>query len=180
MTMDNTIENLATYAPLGRSGLCVSPLCIGTMTFGNEEGWGSSEATARTLLARYLEAGGNFVDTADLYTGGDSERMLGKFMREMNNRDRLVLATKYTFNQFPEDPNAGGNSRKHLREALHASLQRLQTDYIDLYWMHTWDTMTPRRGSHEHLERPRAGRQDSLSRPERRARLVRRVCTDPC
>lgn len=141
--MSDAIESLSTYHALGRSGLAVSPLCLGTMTFGNEEGWGTSEANARTLFTRYLDAGGNFVDTADLYTGGDSETFLGRFMKDMGNRDRLVLATKGTFSQHPADPNGGGNSRKHLTEACEASLGRLQTDYIDLYWVHVWDRVTP-------------------------------------
>jgi len=141
--MPNRIAGLDKYYLLGRSGLRVSPLCLGTMTFGNEAGWGTSEANARMLFQRYLEAGGNFIDTADGYTGGDSERMLGKFMRDMGNRDRLVLATKFTVNQHPTDPNGGGNSRKHMMDALHTSLRRLQTDHIDLYWVHVWDTMTP-------------------------------------
>jgi aryl-alcohol dehydrogenase-like predicted oxidoreductase len=141
--MSEKIASLSRYHALGRSGLAVSPLCLGTMTFGNEEGWGASEATARDLFTRYLEAGGNFVDTADLYTGGDSESYLGRFMKDLGNRDRLVLATKGTFSQRPEDPNGGGNSRKHLTEACEASLRRLQTDYIDLYWVHVWDLVTP-------------------------------------
>jgi len=141
--MPNRIAGLDQYYLLGRSGLRVSPLCLGTMTFGNEAGWGTSEANARMLFQRYLEAGGNFIDTADGYTGGDSERMLGKFMRDMGNRDRLVLATKFTVNQHPNDPNGGGNSRKHMMDALHRSLRHLQTDHVDLYWVHVWDTMTP-------------------------------------
>ncbi len=139
----NRIPSLARYTLLGRSGLRVSPFCLGTMTFGNEAGWGSSEATARSIFDRYLEAGGNFLDTADLYTGGDSERMLGKFMKDANNRASVVLATKFTFNQRPGDPNAGGNGRKHIMEAIEGSLRRLATDYIDLYWLHAWDQMTP-------------------------------------
>lgn len=137
------IKSLAEYSLLGRSGLRVSPLCLGTMTFGNEKGWGTAEKSAREIFDRYLEAGGNFIDTANGYTGGDSEKMLGKFMKDADNRDRLVLATKFTFNANPGDPNAGGNSRKHMMEAVDASLRRLQTDYIDLYWMHAWDTLTP-------------------------------------
>lgn len=143
MENDSRIPSLARYHLLGRSGLRISPLCLGTMTFGNPQGWGTTEDIARQIFQRYLEAGGNFIDTADGYTGGDSERMLGKFMREMGNRDRLVLATKFTVNQHPNDPNGGGNSRKHMMDALHTSLRRLQTDHVDLYWMHVWDTMTP-------------------------------------
>jgi aryl-alcohol dehydrogenase-like predicted oxidoreductase len=113
------------------------------MTFGTEWGWGSEESVARAIFARFLEAGGNFVDTADGYTEGKSEELLGKFMKEMKNRDALVVASKYTFSTRPGDPNGGGNGRKHLREAVEASLRRLQTDYLDLYWMHTWDVLTP-------------------------------------
>jgi aryl-alcohol dehydrogenase-like predicted oxidoreductase len=138
-----TIPSLASYHLLGRSGLRVSPLCLGTMTFGTEWGWGSAADTARTIFARYLEAGGNFIDTADGYTNGTSEQLIGTFMKDMNNRDSIVLATKYTFAGRLGDPNGGGNGRKHTIEALEASLRRLQTDYVDLYWMHCWDALTP-------------------------------------
>jgi aryl-alcohol dehydrogenase-like predicted oxidoreductase len=113
------------------------------MTFGTEWGWGSPAATARRIFDRFLDAGGNFVDTADGYTNGKSEEMLGDFMKEVGNRDRVVLATKYTFNGIPGDPNAGGNGRKNLMRALEGSLRRLKTDYVDLYWMHAWDMLTP-------------------------------------
>jgi aryl-alcohol dehydrogenase-like predicted oxidoreductase len=131
------------YTTLGRSGLLVSPLCLGTMTFGTEWGWGAEESVSRGLFERYIEAGGNFIDTADGYTGGKSEEMLGKFIAERKLRDRVVLATKFTFNAEPENPNAGGNGRKNIYRALEGSLRRLQTDYIDLYWLHAWDTITP-------------------------------------
>ena len=131
------------YTTLGRSGLRVSPLCLGTMTFGTEWGWGAEENVSRLLLDRYLEAGGNFIDTADGYTGGRSEEMLGKFIAERKLRDRIVLATKFTFNADPTNPNAGGNGRKNVYRALEGSLHRLQTDYVDLYWLHAWDTVTP-------------------------------------
>lgn len=137
------IESLTHYSLLGRSGLRVSPLCLGTMTFGTEWGWGSPAETAGRILNRYLEAGGNFLDTADMYTGGTSEEMLGKFLKESGNRDRVVLATKFTFNGFPGDPNGGGNGRKNIFRAVESSLRRLQTDYIDLYWLHVWDGLTP-------------------------------------
>jgi aryl-alcohol dehydrogenase-like predicted oxidoreductase len=136
-------KNLNDYVTLGRSGLRVSPLCLGTMTFGNEWGWGSEEQAARAVFDRYIEAGGNFIDTADLYTGGHSEELLGKFIGEGALRDRVVLATKFTFNAEPGNPNAGGNGRKNIYRALESSLRRLQTDYIDLYWLHAWDTVTP-------------------------------------
>jgi aryl-alcohol dehydrogenase-like predicted oxidoreductase len=135
--------NIKDYVTLGRSGLRVSPLTLGTMTFGTEWGWGSEEATARAIFNRYLEAGGNVLDTADGYTNGKSEELVGKFIQEGGLRDRVVLATKFTFNAEPGNPNAGGNGRKNIYRALHGSLRRLKTDYIDLYWLHAWDTVTP-------------------------------------
>jgi len=131
------------YSTLGRSGLRVSPLCLGTMTFGTEWGWGAEESVSRSLFDRYIEQGGNFIDTADGYTGGKSEEMVGKFIADRGLRDRVVLATKFTFNAEAGNPNAGGNGRKNIYRALHGSLRRLKTDYIDLYWLHAWDTVTP-------------------------------------
>lgn len=139
----STIDSLAQYFLLGRSGLRVSPLCLGTMTFGTDWGWGSDEKVARGIFNRFLEAGGNFIDTADMYTGGVSEEMIGKFMKESGNRHEVVVATKYTISSQQGDPNAGGNSRKHMMEAVEGSLGRMQTDYIDLYWVHAWDGLTP-------------------------------------
>jgi aryl-alcohol dehydrogenase-like predicted oxidoreductase len=139
---NSKIDSLANYSLLGRSGLRVSPLCLGTMTFGTEWGWGSPAEAARKILDRYLEAGGNFIDTADMYTGGKSEEMLGQFLKG-SRRDHVVLATKFTFNAAPGDPNAGGNGRKNIMRAIESSLRRLQTDYIDLYWLHVWDGLTP-------------------------------------
>lgn len=136
-------KSLADYCLLGRSGLRVAPFCLGTMTFGTEWGWGSPIAAARQIWGRYLEEGGNFIDTADCYTEGKSEEMIGGFLKESGNRDRVVLATKYTFNGSTGDPNAGGNGRKNIYRALEGSLRRLQTDYVDLYWVHAWDTITP-------------------------------------
>jgi aryl-alcohol dehydrogenase-like predicted oxidoreductase len=135
--------SLQDYVTLGRSGLRVSPLSLGTMTFGTEWGWGSEEAQAREIFDRYVDQGGNFVDTANLYTGGKSEQMVGKFIAEKKLRDRIVLATKFTFNTEQGNPNSGGNSRRNIYQALDASLRRLQADYIDLYWLHAWDTVTP-------------------------------------
>ena len=123
--------------------MLVSPLCLGTMTFGTEWGWGTPEDTSRTLFNHFVDAGGNFIDTADGYTGGRSEEMVGKFIAERKLRDRVVLATKFTFNQEQGNPNSGGNGRKNVYRALEGSLRRLQTDYIDLYWLHAWDTITP-------------------------------------
>jgi aryl-alcohol dehydrogenase-like predicted oxidoreductase len=135
--------SLTDYVTLGRSGLRVSPLSLGTMTFGTEWGWGSEEPQAREIFDRYTEQGGNFVDTANLYTQGKSEQMVGKFIADKKLRDRIVLATKFTFNTEPGNPNSGGNGRKNIYQSLEASLRRLQTDYIDLYWLHAWDTVTP-------------------------------------
>jgi aryl-alcohol dehydrogenase-like predicted oxidoreductase len=131
------------YVTLGRSGLRVSPLCLGTMTFGTEWGWGADEEPSRAMFNRYLEKGGNFVDTADGYTNGKSEQLVGKFLQETKSRDKVVLATKFTFNGEPGNPNANGNGRKNIYRAIEGSLRRLQTDYIDLYWMHAWDMVTP-------------------------------------
>lgn len=136
------IESVATYYTLGRSGLKVSPLCLGTMTFGKEFGWGNTERESEVIFDRYLDAGGNFLDTANFYTEGTSEKYLGRFLKKRRNRDRVVLATKYTLGMYPGDPNGGGNSRKTMMEALDASLRRLQTDYVDIYWMHMHDLQT--------------------------------------
>lgn len=131
------------YYTLGRSGLRVSRLALGTMTFGDDWGWGAAEDTARAMFDRYLAAGGNFIDTADLYTEGSSERLLGKFIADSGSRDRVVLATKFSYNAEPGNPNAGGNGRKNILRAVEGSLRRLRTDYIDLYLLHTWDRITP-------------------------------------
>src|SRR6202046_182954 len=126
---------------LGNSGLRVSEASLGTMTFGDEWGWGSPKAESQKVYEAYREAGGNFIDTANFYTNGTSERFLGEFMQ--GHRDSVVLATKYS-NAVPgNDPNAAGNQRKSMMQALEASLKRLQTDYIDLYWVHIWDGITP-------------------------------------
>ena len=135
--------SLKQFVTLGRSGLRVSPLALGTMTFGTEWGWGSEPAVARQVFDGYIEQGGNFIDTADGYTNGKSEELLGHFIAERGLRERLVLATKFTFNADPANPNAGGNGRKNIYRALEGSLRRLKTDYIDLYWMHVWDMVTP-------------------------------------
>lgn len=135
--------NRSEYFTLGRSGLRVSRLALGTMTFGTDWGWGSDKDTARQIFNRYVDGGGNFVDTADLYTNGVSETWLGEFMRERQLRDRIVLATKFAFSGQPDNPNAGGNGRKHMRRAVEASLRRLDTDFIDLFMLHAWDGLTP-------------------------------------
>ncbi|NEQ63656.1 MAG: aldo/keto reductase [Moorea sp. SIO4A1] len=130
------------YYTLGRSGLRVSRLALGTMTFGTEWGWGADRTTAKTLFDDYVEAGGNFIDTADLYTNGTSETWLGEFIAERNLRDLMVIATKFSYNGEPGNPNAGGNGRKNIMRAVEGSLKRLNTDYIDLYILHTWDRIT--------------------------------------
>ncbi len=131
------------YVTMGRSGLRVSPLCLGTMTFGKEWGWGAEESVSHAIFDRYVDAGGNFIDTADAYTNGTSEQLVGKFVAERKLRDRAVIATKFTFNGDPGNPNAGGNGRKNIYRAIEGSLRRLRIDYIDLYWLHAWDTVTP-------------------------------------
>jgi aryl-alcohol dehydrogenase-like predicted oxidoreductase len=136
-------KSLNEYVTLGRSGLRVSPLSLGTMTFGTEWGWGSEEDVARAVFNTYIDAGGNFVDTANIYTEGRSEELVGKFIAERDLREQVVLATKFTFNPQPGNPNAGGNGRKNIYRSVDDSLRRLQTDYIDLYWLHAWDTVTP-------------------------------------
>lgn len=137
-----------TYDVLGRSGLRVSPFCLGTMTFGTsskwESGaWGTDEDSARKIFDYYVDAGGNFVDTAVNYMQGQSEALVGRFMRERRLRDKIVIGTKFTASTDAANPNAYGNGAKNIRGAIEASLRRLGTDYIDLYWMHFWDTVTP-------------------------------------
>ncbi len=127
---------------LGRSGLPVSPLALGTMTMGNAD-WGSSDDVSRAIFDAYVDAGGNFIDTADVYAGGRSEELVGEFVKARDLRDRIILATKYSWNVGENNPLAGGNGRKHVYRALEDSLRRLQTDHIDLYWMHVWDGVTP-------------------------------------
>jgi aryl-alcohol dehydrogenase-like predicted oxidoreductase len=127
---------------LGPTGLRVSELCLGGMTFGAEDGaWGADARESRRIFDVYREAGGNFVDTANRYMGGRSERVLGDIPR--SGRDEIVLATKYTAGMRPGDPNSTGNHRKSLVGALDASLERLGTDYVDLLWVHAWDGITP-------------------------------------
>jgi aryl-alcohol dehydrogenase-like predicted oxidoreductase len=129
------------YRLLGKSGLRVSEAALGTMTFGDEWGWGSPKAEAQKVYETYREAGGNFIDTANFYTNGTSERFVGEFIQ--GHRESVVLATKYSLAAPGNDPNAAGNHRKNMMQAVEASLKRLQTDYIDLYWVHMWDGITP-------------------------------------
>jgi aryl-alcohol dehydrogenase-like predicted oxidoreductase len=132
---------LDSYRLLGRSGLRVSPLALGTATFGTEWGWGAEKTEARKLFDTYVERGGNFIDTANTYTDGSAERQLGEFTRD--TRESLVLATKYTTLRRPGDPNSTGSHRKSLFASVEASLRRLNTDYVDLLYLHVWDFTTP-------------------------------------
>src|ERR1700723_3879239 len=132
------------YITLGRSGLRVSPFCLGAMTFGEDLGWGSSAEESRQIIDRFVDLGGNFIDTANFYTKGHSEKIIGDHVgRHPARRDRLVIATKFSGNLYPGDPNGGGSGRKSIVAACEHSLRRLQTDYIDLYWLHNWDIHTP-------------------------------------
>jgi len=135
--MKETME----YRTLGRSGLKVSELCLGTMTFGDDWGWGADAAESRRIFDAFADAGGTFVDTSNNYTDGTSETLVGEFAER--GRDRFVLATKYTLTVDRTDPNAGGNHRKSLVRSLDQSLRRLRTDYVDLLWLHMRDATTP-------------------------------------
>lgn len=145
--------SLTDFRTLGRSGLVVSPLALGTMTFGTQ-GWGADAEGSRAIFHAYLEAGGNFIDTADIYAGGVGEEIVGRLIAETGTRDEVVLATKFGFNAGASplasthgtrrgNANAGGNGAKNIHRALDGSLRRLGTDRIDLYWMHIWDGVTP-------------------------------------
>src|SRR5215471_18509336 len=129
------------YRLLGHSGLRVSEACLGTMTFGEDWGWGSSKDESRNVYDAYRATGGNFIDTANVYTNGSSETFLGEFMQ--GHRESMVLATKFANAMQGTDANAAGNHRKSMMQAVEASLKRLKTDYIDVYWMHIWDRLTP-------------------------------------
>jgi aryl-alcohol dehydrogenase-like predicted oxidoreductase len=132
------------YITLGRSGLRVSPFCLGAMTFGEDLGWGTGVEESQRIIDRFIELGGNFIDTANFYTKGHSEKIIGDHVgRHRARRDRLVIATKFSGNLYPGDPNGGGSGRKSIIAACENSLRRLQTDYIDLYWLHNWDVHTP-------------------------------------
>jgi len=132
------------YVTMGHSGLRVSPLCLGTMTFGKEWGWGSEPEESKRILDAYVDRGGNFLDTANGYTKGHSEAIIGEHLaHDRKKRDRVVIATKFATNLFMGDPNGGGTNRKAVVAQCEESLRRLRTDYIDLYWMHVWDRTTP-------------------------------------
>jgi aryl-alcohol dehydrogenase-like predicted oxidoreductase len=134
------------YKLLGKSGLRVSEFCLGAMSFGTGWGYGSDDDESKKVFDAFANAGGNFIDTADNYLEGHSETLLGQFIH--SNRDRFVIASKCTLcspmgSQYPGDPNATGTNRKHMREAVEASLRRLDTDYLDVLYVHVWDFLTP-------------------------------------
>ncbi|MFD8378248.1 aldo/keto reductase [Streptomyces sp. NPDC059679] len=136
--------SLNTYVTLGRSGLRVSPFTLGTMTFGEDHGWGTSAQESNAILTAYLERGGNSIDTANIYTNGHSEKIVGDYFASRPGlRDRVVLGTKFFFNLYEGDPNGGGPGRKAIVQQLENSLRRLQTDYVDIYWLHNFDPTTP-------------------------------------
>jgi aryl-alcohol dehydrogenase-like predicted oxidoreductase len=129
------------YKLLGKSGLRVSELALGTMTFGEDWGFGASKEESTKIFNLFVEAGGNFIDTANNYTNGSSETFLGELIKP--NREQFVIATKYSLSTRSHDPNGGGNHRKNMIQSVEASLKRLQTDYIDVLWLHAWDFLTP-------------------------------------
>lgn len=129
------------YRLFGRSGLRVSEICLGTMTFGTEWGWGADKEESRRIFDVYANAGGNFLDTANRYTEGTSERWLGEFVK--NDRHHFVVATKYTLRDRLGDPNFAGSHRKNMMRSVDESLRRLDTDFLDVFWVHAWDHLTP-------------------------------------
>lgn len=136
--------SLDSYLTLGHSGLRVSPFTLGTMTFGDDWGWGATAEESGRILASYLDRGGNSIDTANLYTNGHAEKIIGDYFADRSSlRDRIVLATKFFGNMYENDPNGGGPSRKAIVQQLEHSLRRLRTDYIDIYWLHNFDSRTP-------------------------------------
>ncbi|GAA2785185.1 aldo/keto reductase [Crossiella cryophila] len=136
--------SLDSYVTLGRSGLRVSPFTLGTMTFGQDHGWGSSVGESTEILAAYLDRGGNSVDTANIYTNGHAEAIIGDYLASRPGvRDRIVLGTKFFANLHEQDPNGGGPGRKAIMNQLEDSLRRLRTDHVDLYWLHNFDPVTP-------------------------------------
>jgi aryl-alcohol dehydrogenase-like predicted oxidoreductase len=139
--MRHQTNSLDTYRLLGRSGLRVSPMVLGTMTFGTDWGWGADREEAHRIFDAYVDRGGNFIDSANNYTNGTAEQLVGEFAAD--KRERLTIATKYSATTRPEDPNSGGNHRKSMVRSVEDSLARLQTDYIDLLYLHIWDGTTP-------------------------------------
>jgi aryl-alcohol dehydrogenase-like predicted oxidoreductase len=143
-TLRRSDMSLTSYVTLGRSGLRVSPFTLGTMTFGEDLGWGCSPEVAEQILSTYVERGGNSIDTANIYTNGHSEAIVGDFLAARPGlRDRLVLGTKFFWNLHAGDPNGGGPGRKAIVDQLEQSLRRLRTDYVDVYWLHNFDPVTP-------------------------------------
>ena len=139
------MTSLTEFVTVGRSGLRISPATLGTMTFGEDGGWGASVTESEAMLDHYVEAGGNSIDTANIYTNGHSEKIVGDWLAARSvNRDRLVLGTKFFANLHTADPNGGGASRKAILHQLDDSLRRLGTDYVDIYWLHNFDPVTPR------------------------------------
>jgi aryl-alcohol dehydrogenase-like predicted oxidoreductase len=135
---------LDSYVTLGRSGLRISPFTLGTMTFGEDNGWGAAPADAEAMLDEYLGRGGNSIDTANIYTLGHSEKIIGDyFAARPGRRDRIVLGTKFFANLWPGDPNGGSSGRKAIVGQAEDSLRRLRTDYVDIYWLHNWDPVVP-------------------------------------
>ncbi|MES2492096.1 MAG: aldo/keto reductase [Pseudomonadota bacterium] len=135
------VTSLDSYRTMGRSGLRVSPLALGAMTFGKDWGWGSDHEDSRRIFDTYIDSGGNFIDTAVNYTEGTSERLLGEFIK--GKRERVVIGTKYSVNTQAGNPNAGGSHRLNMVRSIEASLSRLGTDHIDLFYLHVWDYHTP-------------------------------------
>lgn len=156
---------------LGRTGLRISPLAFGVGTFGAAwgEGWSIEKSDAEAIFNRFLDGGMNHIDAADFYHAGESESWTGEFMRNRGHRDRVVLATKATMSMDPENLNGGGNSRKAIVSALDASLRRLKTDYVDLFYAHHWDTVTPA-GKRTPIMCPTRWRRGSTPKPSSSAR----------
>jgi aryl-alcohol dehydrogenase-like predicted oxidoreductase len=135
---------LDSYVSLGRSGLRVSPFTLGAMTFGEDNGWGCTPDEAVAMISEYLDRGGNFIDTANIYTNGHSEVIVGDYFADRPGlRDRVVIGTKFFGSLWPGDPNGGGGGRKAIVQQAEESLRRLRTDYIDIYWLHNWDRTAP-------------------------------------
>lgn len=130
------------YRLLGRSGLKVSELCLGTMGFGTEAGWGADKDTSFAIMEAFANEGGNFLDTANIYKLGTSEKIIGEFIGK-HDRDFFVIATKYSLKDNTTNPNASGNNRKNMMRSVEHSLKRLQTDFIDVLYLHIWDDLTP-------------------------------------
>jgi aryl-alcohol dehydrogenase (NADP+) len=166
------------YVTLGRSGVRVSPFALGAMTFGEDAGEaGTTVEESEQILSAYLERGGNFIDTANFYTNGHSEKILGDyFVKRPGQRDHVILASKFLTNMYPGDPNGGGAGRSSISAALHQSLRRLQTDHLDVYWLHNWDRNT--RSRRRCPGRPRPRRQHSLRRVLQHTRLGHRHRAD--